>query len=335
MAGIRDYSENANVGAPSGTLLAPGPLPLGLYPAHWARLVAIAGAAPGGPLGGFFPMPLPIKYGVGITVAQRFLKGSAPATFAAAADWTPGAGDVTISKDNGADANIGTLPSVLASTTYQWGIVLSATETQAKRLVVTVHDDGGAVVDDSFDFLTYGHPSAYWPTDFEALVLAANATQWAGAALATPDTAGYPKVTMKSGTAAGEIALTAGAVDSVGAVTGNVGGNLGGNVVGSVASVVAAVATTSNIKRNQALAIFPFVMRDATTKALVTGKTVTVTRSIDGAAFGAGALNGVVELSDGVYFTGFAASDLDGKVILLKATAAGCDPTFERIVTVP
>lgn len=38
---------------------------------------------------------------------------------------------------------------------------------------------------------------------------------WNGTAIATPDTAGYPKVTIKDGTGAGEIALTSGAIDNV------------------------------------------------------------------------------------------------------------------------
>lgn len=34
--------------------------------------------------------------------------------------------------------------------------------------------------------------------------------QWTGTAVATPDTAGYPKVTLKSGTGTGEVALSSG-----------------------------------------------------------------------------------------------------------------------------
>ena len=44
-------------------------------------------------------------------------------------------------------------------------------------------------------------------------------THWNGTAVATPDTAGHPKVTIKDGAGAGEINLTAGAVDTVTAVT--------------------------------------------------------------------------------------------------------------------
>lgn len=43
----------------------------------------------------------------------------------------------------------------------------------------------------------------------------ANTTSWNGTAVATPDTAGYPVVTIKDGTGQGEIALTSGAIDNV------------------------------------------------------------------------------------------------------------------------
>lgn len=47
-----------------------------------------------------------------------------------------------------------------------------------------------------------------------------NVSHWKGTAAATVDTNGYPVVTIKDGTGAGEIALTAGAVDAVTTVTG-------------------------------------------------------------------------------------------------------------------
>jgi len=113
----------------------------------------------------------------------------------------------------------------------------------------------------------------------------------------------------------------------------SVTGNVGGNVNGSVGSVVAAVAITSNIKQNQALANFEFLMTDSTNHAPATGLAVTVTRSIDGGAFAAGTLSAVTELSNGIYKVDFGAGDLNGKVITLRATAAASDDCFERIVT--
>lgn len=124
-----------------------------------------------------------------------------------------------------------------------------------------------------------------------------------------------------------------GSVASVVGAVGSVTGNVGGNVVGSVASVVAAVAITSNVKKNQALAAFEFLMTDSTTHAPATGLTVTVTRSIDGGAFAAGTLSAVTEISNGIYSIDFGAGDLNGKVVVLQASAAASDTTFERIVT--
>lgn len=150
-----------------------------------------------------------------------------------------------------------------------------------------------------------------------------------------------------TGNVGGNVVGSVGSVTgAVGSVTGNVGGNVvgsvasvtgnvGGNVVGSVGSVTAAVAITSNIKTNQALGKFEFMMTDSTNHAPATGKTVSVTRSIDGGAFAAGTLSAVTEVSNGIYYVDFGAGDLNGKVITLRATAAGCDDTFVTLTTQP
>jgi hypothetical protein len=137
------------------------------------------------------------------------------------------------------------------------------------------------------------------------------------------------------GNVVGSVASVTGAAGSVTGAVGSVTGNVGGNVVGSVASVTAAVATTSNIKKNQALANFRFLMTDSTTHNPATGKTVTVTRGIDNGAQAAGTLSAVTEIANGEYRVDFGAGDLNGNVIVLRATASGCDDTFERIVTQP
>jgi hypothetical protein len=126
-----------------------------------------------------------------------------------------------------------------------------------------------------------------------------------------------------------------GTATSVSGAVGSVTGNVGGNVVGSVASVTAAVAVTSNIKKNQALANFEFLMTDSTNHNPATGKTVTCTRSIDGGAFASGTLANVAEVASGIYRVDFGAGDLNGNVVTLRATASGCDDTLERVVTQP
>jgi hypothetical protein len=87
------------------------------------------------------------------------------------------------------------------------------------------------------------------------------------------------------------------------------------------------------IQKNTALNNFEFVMYDSTDH--ITGKiglTVTATRSIDGAAFGACA-NAVSEVANGVYKINLAAADLNGDVITLRFTAVGADDTMITIKT--
>jgi hypothetical protein len=63
-----------------------------------------------------------------------------------------------------------------------------------------------------------------------------------------------------------------------------------------------------------------------------TGLTITATRSIDGAAFGACA-NSAAELSNGIYVLDLAAADLNGDIITFKFTAAGADARYITIKT--
>jgi len=99
-------------------------------------------------------------------------------------------------------------------------------------------------------------------------------------------------------------------------------------------SLRAATFTGHAIRKNVALANFNFLMTDSTGHAPVTGKTITATRSIDGAAFGACA-NAAAEVASGIYKISLAATDLNGDVVTLQFTATGCDTTFVTIVTQP
>jgi len=100
--------------------------------------------------------------------------------FAINTDWTPAAGDVKVSKDGGAAANITTLPTSLTmGNTMIWTFSFSATELQCKQLLVTVSDAAAeAVEDQAFSIETVGHPSAMWPFGGDAelrLAYSANA----------------------------------------------------------------------------------------------------------------------------------------------------------------
>lgn len=105
-------------------------------------------------------------YGVTLTDSYAIyiplLKYATPTDFAVAADWTPAAGDVKVSIDNGAAANIGTLPSYVTS--KGWKFILSDTELTGKNIQVRVMDSATkAVCDDGFTVETMGNASAFWP----------------------------------------------------------------------------------------------------------------------------------------------------------------------------
>jgi len=107
-----------------------------------------------------------------------------------------------------------------------------------------------------------------------ATLPAVNLTSWNGTAVATPDTAGYPKVTIKDGTGAGEIALTAGVVDTVGAVSGAVGSVTGavGSVTGAVGSVTGAVGSvTGNVGGNVTGSVGSVATGGITAASIATG----------------------------------------------------------------
>lgn len=89
------------------------------------------------------------------------------------------------------------------------------------------------------------------------------------------------------------------------------------------------------ITKNTALSNFEFLMVDSSDHVSgKTGLTVTATRSIDGAAFGACA-NAVAEVANGIYKIDLAAADLNGNVVTLKFTATGADTRFITIATQP
>lgn len=75
------------------------------------------------------------------------------------------------------------------------------------------------------------------------------------------------------------------------------------------------------IKKNVALAGYTFPMVDSSGDP-ATGLTVTPTRSIDGAAFGACA-NSVTEIGNGWYKIDLAAGDLNGRTIAFNMAAGG------------
>lgn len=89
-----------------------------------------------------------------------------------------------------------------------------------------------------------------------------------------------------------------------------------------------------NIKKGVAFAKFMFLMTDSTTHDPATGKTVSVTISKDGGAFGAlSSGDTVTEVGNGIYEVDLNATDTNANCFVVRATATGCDPTLDRVFT--
>lgn len=130
-----------------------------------------------------------------------------------------------------------------------------------------------------------------------------NVTSWNGTAIPGVDTAGYPKVTIKSGTGTGELSLTSGLV-----------------------------RTAYGLRKNTALSGFEFLLTDELTGAPAPTLTVTAERSLDGAAFEAMA-NSVTEVEEGIYKINLAAADTNANTVTYKFTATGARPLYMTFVT--
>lgn len=95
------------------------------------------------------------------------------------------------------------------------------------------------------------------------------------------------------------------------------------------------VLTSAPYKKNTSLANFGFVMTDSSAHAAktgITGPSFTKQVSVDGGAFSTIA-GGVSEVGNGVYKVSLTASEMNGKVIVLRFAAAGSDDTLVSLVT--
>ncbi len=88
------------------------------------------------------------------------------------------------------------------------------------------------------------------------------------------------------------------------------------------------------VKKNQALAAFPFPMVDIVNNDPAEGLTVTVMRRLDNGAFVACA-NAAYEVSDGLYAIDLDAADLNGDVVAFKFSAPGAVTHFASVLTSP
>jgi hypothetical protein len=106
------------------------------------------------------------KYATAVHLYKPIIKRGV-IDFAVSADWTPAAGDVKISKDGGAAANVTNLPvAIVMGNTAVWDFSLTLTELTAAKVRITVSDSATkAVEDDAFEIDTYGNASAQHGVD--------------------------------------------------------------------------------------------------------------------------------------------------------------------------
>jgi hypothetical protein len=94
------------------------------------------------------------------------------------------------------------------------------------------------------------------------------------------------------------------------------------------------LANPQGFKKNAALTNFEFAMFDSTGAPKTGLSGFTSTRSIDGAAFAAGAIGAVAEVANGVYKCDLGAGDLNGDVVTFAFAAAGAVTQLLTIRTV-
>jgi len=104
---------------------------------------------------------------------------------------------------------------------------------------------------------------------------------------------------------------------------------------GQIDAKVVASSIVNGLRKNVAFTAMPFVLIDSATHQPATGKSPTVTRSIDGGSFGGGTLASVTEIAHGIYTVDGGSGDSNGTFVTFRATAADCDDTLWTVITVP
>jgi hypothetical protein len=107
--------------------------------------------------------------------------------------------DSEVSKDQGTFADCTNEATEIATSSGMYYLDLTSTEMNADcvAVIVKTSSSGGKTT-----------VLVFYPN--EAGDIDVDVTSWNGTAVATPDTAGYPKITIKSGTGTGEVSLTSG-----------------------------------------------------------------------------------------------------------------------------
>lgn len=120
------------------------------------------------------------KYATGSGAEVRIpMVKAGSSDYATNSDWTPAAGDVKVSIDGAAQANIATLPSY---SNGDWVFAFSNAELTGKKISVRIVDSATKAVEDSgFNIETYGHASAQLVQDLSAASWVASGDTGTGA----------------------------------------------------------------------------------------------------------------------------------------------------------
>lgn len=193
--------------------------------------------------------------------------------------------DSEVSKDAGTFADCTNEATEIATSSGVYYLDLTSTEMNADTVCVLVKSSTTGAV-----------PVVLTLYPQEAGDIQVNPTYWNGTAVATPDTAGYPKVTIKSGTGTGELSLSSGRA-----------------------------LIQSGIQKGAALTKFQFEMTDSTNHNPATGLTVTGTISKDGGAYASISPDSITEVSNGMYEVDLSATEMNANNVSLRFTATGAD----------
>lgn len=170
------------------------------------------------------------------------------ANHAVGADWTPAAGDVKVSIDGGAAANIGTLPTAVAmGNSAIWKFVFTNSELTGKKINVTVSDSATKAVDDTgFSIETFGNASAMIVFDLSTATQSVNVSQLSGDTTAADNAEAFFDGTGYAGT--NNVIPTVTTLTGHTAQTGDAFARLGAPAGASVSADIAAIeAQTDDI----------------------------------------------------------------------------------------
>lgn len=124
---------------------------------------------------------------------------------------TDDADHVLLSKNGGALTAKNSTTDQVHDTQGYWAVHLDATDTATVGILTVAWPDPNALdIPQTYTIL----PAGSYDALFAGGTLPANVTHWDDEAVATPDTAGYPVVTVKAGTGSGELDVTGGVVQS-------------------------------------------------------------------------------------------------------------------------